>query len=87
VSQAPEQGFWDGLGVAEGTGLPVHMPMTVTARSQGPSNYPEAHHVECWCGDSHCILNRELRMSYLLGQKASSHQLLIDGREGGFEDA
>lgn len=57
-------GFWDSLGMDEG-GLPIHLPMGVNAKGQGPADVhgQVAHHFICWCGQSGCPLTIALAQS------------------------
>lgn len=63
-----DRGFWDHLGQDEGM-LPVHLPMGVTFDGQGPEDDSEAHHYECWCGDSECPLTLALGHAWRAGRR------------------
>lgn len=41
-------------------GLPIHFPMGVNAKGQGPVNDSDAHHWVCWCNDDRCMWNQAL---------------------------
>ena len=58
-----EPGFWDRLGLDE-TGMPLHLPMGVTADGQGPTNDSEAHHFVCWCSRPKCPLTEILALAH-----------------------
>ena len=51
-------GFWDALGIGE-TGLPIHMPMGVNSKGQGPADVQGQvpFRYTCWCGDEACPLS------------------------------
>lgn len=66
---------WDGLGTDE-AGLPLHLPMGVTADGQGPTNDDDAHHVACWCGTD-CPLNRALSWAFDVGAATSAVRPLL----------
>jgi hypothetical protein len=61
---------WNALGVDEG-GLPVHLPMAVTADGQGPATGTDAHHMTCWCGTG-CGLADALEEAGHLGERVTS---------------
>jgi len=58
-------GFWDGLGTDE-AGMPVHLPMPLTADGQGPAFGDEIASYACWCGRL-CPLHMALREAWLAG--------------------
>jgi hypothetical protein len=60
---------WSKLGTDEG-GLPVHLPMGMTATGQGPENDDVAHHYECWCQDPDCPLTSALLLAWKAGIRA-----------------
>lgn len=48
----PEQSEkMNGLNEYDEGGLPIHLPMLVTAEGRGPcdDSDPDAHHYVCWC--------------------------------------
>lgn len=60
-------GFWDQLGQDEG-GMPLHLPMPLTAEGHGPADPDEADHLGCWCGKPDCILARAFMEAFELGR-------------------
>lgn len=54
-----EQFSWENLGIDDG-GMPIHLPMGVTADGDGPTSDAEAHHFVCWCGQQ-CPLDEALK--------------------------
>lgn len=60
---------WDWL-IDEG-GLPVHLPIGVTAEGRGPTQDSEAHHYLCWCSNPKCLLSYALRLAWESGTRAT----------------
>lgn len=58
---------WDWL-TDEG-GLPVHLPMGVSAEGRGPTRDDDAHHYLCWCMDPKCLLTEALRLAWESGSR------------------
>lgn len=44
-------------------GMPLHLPMPLTAAGQGPANHDDAVKVGCWCSDPACELWRRVAQS------------------------
>lgn len=60
MNELPDLTFsWEDLGIDE-SGMPIHLPMGVTADEEGPTSDAEAHHFVCWCGQQ-CPLDEALR--------------------------
>lgn len=57
---------WLDLGVDDG-GLPIHLPMGVTAEGRGPTSDADAHHYVCWCANPDCPLTVALRQAWKIG--------------------
>jgi len=64
-------GFWDRLGMDDG-GMPVHLPMGVTERGQGPEDDSAAYAYVCWCGETECPLTLALGHAWASGRRGAS---------------
>jgi hypothetical protein len=63
-----DPGFWDRLGTDDG-GMPVHLPIGVNERGQGPEDDSAAYTFTCWCGDTECPLSLALGHAWAAGRR------------------
>lgn len=56
---------WEGP--TDEVGLPIHLPMGVNERGQGPESDREADHYVCWCNDEECRLTVALHLAWSAG--------------------
>lgn len=61
-------GFWDRLGLDEG-GMPMHLPMPLTASGDGPADEEDATHLGCWCPDPECRLRKAFDEAHKIAQR------------------
>lgn len=74
MSRDEEQGVdWRKLGESE-DGLPVHLPMPVNAKGQGPERESRAVGMRCWCGER-CLLDRALQEAVLAGMRRALREV------------